>query len=106
MTAPDTPITFAGGMLDRHRHVCAFFDSFSEELRIMGPFVKEGLAQGHKAFHIVDPALRTQYPKQLEAAGIDAIGAEARAAAAHPRALRRRATGTGNAGGYGSSARR
>lgn len=78
MTTPDTPINFAGGTLDRHRHVCAFFDSFDEELRIMGPFVNEGLAQGHKAFHIVDPAARTQYPVQLQAAGIDVPSAEAR----------------------------
>src|SRR5687767_7983628 len=52
----DRPITFAGGTLDRYRHVCAFFDSFDEELRVLGPFVSEGLAHGHKAFHIVDPA--------------------------------------------------
>lgn len=78
MAKLDAPITFAGGTLDRHRHVCAFFDSFDEELRILRPFVNEGLAHGHKAFHIVDPVVRTKYPTQLQAAGIDVASAEAK----------------------------
>lgn len=66
----DLPIRFAGGTLDNYRHVCAFFDSFEEETRVLGPFVQEGLARGEKAFHIVDPAQRTTYPDQLHAHGI------------------------------------
>src|SRR5688500_17515493 len=54
----ELPIRFAGGTLDRSRHVCAFFDSFDEEIRVLGPFVKEGLERGEKAFHIVDPEQR------------------------------------------------
>ncbi|MEX2281490.1 MAG: MEDS domain-containing protein [Gemmatimonadota bacterium] len=70
----DGPISFAGGTLDQYRHVCAFFNSFDEEAEVIIPFVKDGLAQGQKAFHIVDPAHRTAYTARLEAEGIDVSG--------------------------------
>ena len=73
----EPPISFAGGTLDHYRHVCAFFDSFDEELRVLGPFVREGLDRGEKAFHIVDPAHREEYPRHLEASGIAVEPAEA-----------------------------
>jgi hypothetical protein len=66
----DLPISFAGGTLDQHRHVCAFFDSFADEMRVLGPFVREGLERGEKAFHIVDPDWRTTYAGMLDDAGI------------------------------------
>lgn len=75
--AADRPIHFAGATLDRHRHVCAFFNSPEEEHRVLGPFVKEGIERGEKAFHIVDPALRTEYVGRLAALGIDVAAAEA-----------------------------
>ena len=75
-TASQEPISFAGGTLDKHRHVCAFFDSFDEELRVLQPFVKEGLQRGEKAFHIVDPQLRGAYIRELGKAGIDILAAE------------------------------
>lgn len=78
MNPASSPIHFAGGVLDEYRHVCAFFDSFDEELRVLGPFVREGLGDGHKAFHIVDPLARQSYIERLEAAGIDVAGAERR----------------------------
>ena len=37
----------------------------------MDPFVREGLARGEKAFHIVDPEQRADYVRRLEAARID-----------------------------------
>jgi hypothetical protein len=74
----DLPISFAGGVLDRHRHVCAFFDSFDDELRVLGPFVREGLERGEKAFHIVDPALKENYRASLTEAGVGVKPAEAK----------------------------
>src|SRR2546423_10947283 len=68
------PIHFAGAVLDRHRHVCAFFNSADEEQQVMAPFVREGIERGEKAFHIVDPALREDYLRWLEGFGIP-IGA-------------------------------
>lgn len=77
MPAADTsqPIRFAGGTLDEYRHVCAFFDSFEEEVRVLGPFVQEGIECGHKGFHIVDPAEHSTYPRRLGDRGIDVAGA-------------------------------
>ena len=74
----ELPISFAGGTLDRHRHVCAFFDNAEDEFRVLGPFVREGLDRGEKAFHIVDPALREEYRMHLASAGIGVQPAEAR----------------------------
>jgi hypothetical protein len=74
MTLHDQPIRFAGSVLDRYRHVCAFFDSADQEHRVMNPFVREGLERGEKAFHIVDPELRADYVARLEETGIDVAG--------------------------------
>ena len=67
----DEPIRFAGGTLDRYRHVCAFFDSFEHEAEVIIPFVREGVERGEKAYHIVDPELRESYTKRLASEGID-----------------------------------
>lgn len=74
----ELPISFAGGTLDRYRHVCAFFDSFDDELRVLGPFVREGLDRHEKAFHVVDPALRDNYRVRLATTGIAVQSAEER----------------------------
>lgn len=66
------PIQFAGAALHDYRHVCAFFDSSEERDRVMLPFVKEGVDQGEKAFHIIDPEERAAYIARLESAGIPA----------------------------------
>ena len=74
----DRPISFAGGTLDRFRHVCAFFDSADEERRVMNPFIKEGLARGEKAFHIVDPAHKAHYCRWLDESGVPCTPAVAK----------------------------
>lgn len=71
MSERELPIRFAGGTLDRYRHVCAFFDSTDEELQVLGPFIAEGLERGEKGFHIVDPAVQATYPRTLMDHGID-----------------------------------
>lgn len=74
----DRPIRFAGAVLDRSRHICAFFDSPEAEYAVTLPFVKEGLERGEKAFHIVDPAQRAAYVRRLADAGIDVASAATR----------------------------
>ena len=69
--ASNHTVQFAGGTLGEHCHVCAFFNSAEEEHRVLGPFIKDGLDAGEKAFHIVDPALRTDHMKWLSAEGIN-----------------------------------
>jgi MEDS: MEthanogen/methylotroph, DcmR Sensory domain len=68
--ASDAPIHLAGGILDQHRHLCAFFDSIEEEIRVFAPFVEEGLDRGEKAVHIIDPALEKTYVQLYERAGV------------------------------------
>ena len=70
------PIRFAGSVLDAKRHVCAFFHSPDEEYRVLLPFIKDGFERGEKAFHIVDPKLRTEHAQRLASAGIDVEAAE------------------------------
>ncbi|HEU0169373.1 MAG TPA: MEDS domain-containing protein [Chloroflexota bacterium] len=78
-TAPDdAPIPFAGSVLRRSRHVCAFFDDADQEHAVLDPFVRQGFEHGDKAFHIVDPALRDDYVRRLSAAGVDVVSAERR----------------------------
>ncbi|HXJ84729.1 MAG TPA: MEDS domain-containing protein [Candidatus Methylomirabilis sp.] len=69
-------ITFAGTRLGRHRHVCAFFNTRDEEYRVFLPFIKEGLANGEKAFHIMDPNLRRDHVERLAAAGVNVTAVE------------------------------
>ena len=72
------PIRFAGSVLDAQRHVCAFFHNPDEEYRVLLPFIKDGFERGEKAFHIVDPKLRSEHRLRLASAGIDVDTAETR----------------------------
>ena len=54
-------VRLAGAVLDRSRHVCAFFHSREEEYRVLLPFVREGFEQGDKAFHIVEYETRLNF---------------------------------------------
>src|ERR1700716_294624 len=70
------PIRFAGSVLDAQRHVCAFFHNPDEEYRVLLPFIKDGFERGEKAFHIVDPKLRSEHRLRLASAGINVETAE------------------------------
>ncbi|MDB5842592.1 MAG: sensory transduction histidine kinase [Herminiimonas sp.] len=72
-----TPITLAGKEIAQYNHVCAFFDSRKEEYEVLAPFFKDGLDNGEKTIHIVDPALLQDHLQQLKAHGIDADGCQA-----------------------------
>ena len=61
----------------KHRHICAFFNSFDEQHRVLRPFIKDGFANGDKAYHYVDPERWEEHLGWLAEAGInldDAIG--------------------------------
>jgi hypothetical protein len=68
----------AGSVLELSRHVCAFFRSPDEEYRVLLPFVAEGIERGERAFHIVDPSMREDHARRLEAGGIEVIAAQRR----------------------------
>jgi hypothetical protein len=71
-------VHLAGSVLDRARHVCAFFHTRDEEYRVLMPFIAEGFDHGDRAFHIVDPNHRADHIERLRAAGIDPEPAETR----------------------------
>ena len=70
------PISLAGSQLGDLRHVCAFFNSDEEEYRVLLPFIKDGLACGDKAVHVVNPERHQDHLQRLTAAGIDAATAQ------------------------------
>jgi hypothetical protein len=72
--ADSKSVRIAGKTLDRPRHVCAFFNSADEYYSVLLPFIQEGMAQGDKAFHSVDPASRDAHVQRLKRAGIDVEG--------------------------------
>lgn len=65
------PIRLAGSTLKRSSHVCAFFHSREEHYRVLMPFIKDGIEQGDRSFHIVDPKYRPDHLRQLEEQGMD-----------------------------------
>jgi len=69
-------LSLAGTAIE-HFHICAFFDSRDEEYAVLGPFFKEGIDQGEKNLHIVDPACVDAHRLKLREAGIDVAGCEA-----------------------------
>jgi hypothetical protein len=78
-SASQRPVHLAGSVLDRARHVCAFFHSKDEEYRVLMPFITEGFEHGDRAFHIVDPDHRAHHMERLREGGIDTAAAEASA---------------------------
>ena len=71
MQGSDCPIHVADGVLGKQCHICAFFNGFDEQHRVLRSFIKEGFERGDKAFHIVDPELRETHLSRLTDAGID-----------------------------------
>src|ERR1700737_3754659 len=64
-------LVLCGATLGQHRHICAFFNDFDEQHRVLRSFIKEGFDRGDKAFHIVDPDLWEDHLRRLAEAGID-----------------------------------
>jgi hypothetical protein len=69
-------VRLAGSVLDRSRHVCAFFHQKEEEYRVLLPFIREGFDHGDRAFHIVDARRRAEHLRRLQEAGIKVAEAE------------------------------
>jgi hypothetical protein len=69
-------LSLAGTQID-HFHVCAFFDSRSEEYAVLGPFFEEGIKQGEKNLHIINPTYLAEHRSRLQEAGIDVERCEA-----------------------------
>ncbi|MEA2326598.1 MAG: hypothetical protein QOE68_1557 [Thermoanaerobaculia bacterium] len=76
MANTDRKINLAGTVINGSRHFCAFFRSEDEGLRTLLPFIREGLAAGEKAVHVVNAKTRDDHRRRLIAAGIDVASAE------------------------------
>lgn len=70
MSATD-PVTFAGGVLDRYRHVCAFVNERNEEGVVLDPFIQQGVDHGERLLYLVDPAESAGPIRQLRHLGYD-----------------------------------
>jgi hypothetical protein len=66
---------FSDGAFGQHRHICAFFNSFDELYRVLGPFLTEGFGRGDKVYHYVDPERREEHLRWLADAGINVLDA-------------------------------
>jgi hypothetical protein len=71
METHDDSLHISGSTLAQHRHICAFFNGMDEQHRVLRSFIKDGLAQGEKAFHLVDPEQREDHLRRLAETGID-----------------------------------
>jgi hypothetical protein len=59
MSAPvHKQVRLAGAVIDRKRHVCAFFNSKEEAYRVLMPFIKEGFDQ-HRQIALIDRLLNS-----------------------------------------------
>lgn len=58
------------------RHVCGFFRGENEQYAALLPFIREGIENGERAFHIVDPKCKTEHLQRLRDAGINVATAE------------------------------
>ncbi|MEA2723732.1 MAG: hypothetical protein QOH59_1503 [Gemmatimonadales bacterium] len=76
MSANAVPIPFAGSILGKNRHVCAFFTSADEEYGAMLPYMTDGLTQGERVFHTIDHGPRQDLISRLRSVGIDVDAAQ------------------------------
>lgn len=68
------PVTFAGGVLDRYRHVCAFLNGPVQADAVLDPFVSDGIDRGDRLFYLVDPTEAAAPVNRIRHLGYDAAG--------------------------------
>jgi len=76
MSGTRKSVRLFGEHLDEGMHICTFFRTSAERYRVLMPFIREGMEQGDRAFHIVNPSLRGEHAQRIAEAGIDAARAE------------------------------
>ena len=69
-------VRLAGGVLDRRRHICAFFHGKDEEYRTLLPFFKDGIDGHQKVVNIVEESYRPEHLRRLGQGHIDTAKAE------------------------------
>ena len=76
MSSTRKSVRLFGENLDEGMHICTFFRSSAEKYRVLMPFIREGMEQGDRACHVVNPSLRSEHAQRIAEAGIDAARAE------------------------------
>lgn len=69
-------VTLAGSPVHCSHHVCAFFNSAEQEFELLLPFIREGIEQQDKIFHILDKERRPECLRLIGESGIDVEAAE------------------------------
>jgi len=57
-------------LLQQHRHICAFFNSTDEEMRVILPFIRDGLRQGSRVVLGLRDRDMAEHPRRLRESGI------------------------------------
>jgi hypothetical protein len=70
--APAEPVTFAGGVLDRYRHVCSFVNGDRESDAVLDPFISQGIDRGDRLLYVVSPAETATPINRIRRLGYDA----------------------------------
>jgi hypothetical protein len=68
-------VTLCGRSMPEPGHICAFFDSRTQEYETLAPYYKEGIALGEEVITIVDGDREKEHCARLESFGIDVAGA-------------------------------
>jgi hypothetical protein len=76
MNSARKSVRLFGENLEEGMHICTFFRTSEERYRVLMPFIREGMEQGDRALHIVNPSLRSEHAQRIAEAGIDAAPAE------------------------------
>src|SRR3979411_3083614 len=76
MSGTRKSVRLFGENLDEGMHICTFFRTAAEKYHVLMPFIREGMEQGDRALHIVNPSLRSEHTQLMAEAGIDASRAE------------------------------
>ena len=76
MNSTRKSVRLFGENLDEGMHICTFFRTSAEKYHVLMPFIREGMEQGDRAFHIVNPSLRSEHTQRIAEAGINAARAE------------------------------
>jgi len=71
-TRATEPVTFAGGVLDRYRHVCVFANERPEEDAVFDEFIAQGIDRGDRLLYLVDPDDSAAPVNRLRRLGYDA----------------------------------
>ncbi len=76
MSSSRKSVRLFGENLEEGMHICTFFRTSAERYRVLMPFIREGMEQGDRALHIVNPSLRSEHAQRVADAGIDAARAQ------------------------------